>query len=71
MERISNGGLFAEQTAEVRDIFKLYLPFDYPGSKAYAVKRILPLVPEHRIYIEPFCGGAALFLQRKRLSTIG
>ena len=29
------------------------------------LKHILPLIPPHRIYIEPFCGGAAVFFAKQ------
>jgi DNA adenine methylase len=34
------------------------------GGKRRLAKTILPLFPEHRTYIEPFCGAAALFFMK-------
>ena len=31
------------------------------GGKRRLAKKILPLFPKHTAYVEPFCGGAALF----------
>jgi len=31
------------------------------GGKRRLAKHIIPLFPEHRTYVEPFCGGAGLF----------
>jgi DNA adenine methylase len=31
------------------------------GGKRRLAKKILPLFPQHTAYVEPFCGGAALF----------
>ena len=31
------------------------------GGKRRLVKHILPLIPSHQCYVEPFAGGAALF----------
>jgi DNA adenine methylase len=36
-------------------------PISYYGGKQNLVSTILPLIPEHRLYCEPFCGGAAVF----------
>jgi len=37
----------------------------WAGGKRKLAKYILPLFPEHKTYIEPFCGGAALFFARQ------
>ncbi|QEY24940.1 DNA adenine methylase [Neisseria animalis] len=34
------------------------------GGKRRLAKRLLPMFPEHTCYVEPFCGGAALFFLR-------
>lgn len=34
------------------------------GGKRRLVKSILPLVPNHQCYVEPFAGGAAMFFMR-------
>lgn len=36
-------------------------PFRYPGGKFYARKLILPLIPPHDTYGEPFLGGGQIF----------
>jgi DNA adenine methylase len=36
-------------------------PIKYYGGKQNMLKHLLPLIPEHRIYDEPFLGGGALF----------
>lgn len=36
-------------------------PISYYGGKQNLVSTILPLIPEHRTYIEPFVGGGAIF----------
>lgn len=35
--------------------------FGYPGGKHFAAKTIVPLIPPHATYTEPFCGSAAIF----------
>ena len=40
-------------------------PFAWPGGKRNLVKRLLPLLPAHRIYVEPFCGSAKLLFAKK------
>ena len=36
-------------------------PFAYYGGKQRLVPDLLPMIPPHQRYVEPFCGGAALF----------
>ena len=35
------------------------------GGKRYLAKQILPLFKPHTTYVEPFCGGAALFFMKE------
>lgn len=35
------------------------------GGKRLLAKHILPLLPDHTCYVEPFCGAAALFFLKK------
>ncbi len=44
----------------------LKTPITYYGGKQLMVKHILPNIPEHRTYIEPFCGGAAIFFAKEK-----
>jgi DNA adenine methylase len=39
-------------------------PISYYGGKQRLVPEILPLIPQHRRYIEPFVGGGALFFAK-------
>jgi len=39
-------------------------PISYYGGKQRLVPEILPLIPQHRRYVEPFVGGAALFFAK-------
>ncbi|GEA13747.1 DNA adenine methylase [Alteromonas sp. KUL49] len=36
------------------------------GGKTKLLKHLLPLVPEHRTYVEPFCGGAAMLFAKEQ-----
>ena len=40
---------------------RLKTPITYYGGKQQLLTTILPLIPEHNLYCEPFCGGAAVF----------
>lgn len=40
-------------------------PFAYYGGKQLLAKRIINLIPKHTAYIEPFCGGAAIFFAKE------
>src|SRR5690349_16305076 len=37
----------------------------WPGGKRCLLEHILPMIPEHKSYIEPFCGGLAVFLAKQ------
>lgn len=39
-------------------------PFRYPGGKFYARKLILPCIPKHHKYCEPFAGGGSIFFAK-------
>lgn len=40
-------------------------PISYYGGKQKLMPKILPLIPEHNLYAEPFCGGAAIFFGKE------
>ena len=39
-------------------------PLTYYGGKQLLASRIIKLLPEHEGYVEPFCGGAAVFWRK-------
>ncbi len=43
----------------------LKTPISYYGGKQNLLKRILPLIPVHTVYVEPFFGGGAVFWAKK------
>ncbi len=44
---------------------ELKTPISYYGGKQSMIKDILPLIPDHKIYVEPFFGGGAIFWAKK------
>src|ERR1700722_9405160 len=38
----------------------------WPGGKSRLLKKILPLIPPHTCYCEPFAGGLAVLLAKER-----
>lgn len=40
-------------------------PFPWYGGKGKMAKRILPLIPPGKVYVEPYCGAASLFWHRR------
>lgn len=45
----------------------VHSPFRYVGGKFYARNSIIPLLPEHQSYIEPFCGGASIYFAKDKV----
>ncbi|MDO9001376.1 MAG: DNA adenine methylase [Bacteroidota bacterium] len=41
-------------------------PITYYGGKQTLLKYLLPLIPEHRMYCEPFFGGGAVFFAKPK-----
>lgn len=41
-------------------------PISYYGGKQAMLKHILPLIPVHQIYVEPFFGGGAVFWAKEK-----
>ena len=48
------------------------VPFGWLGSKATMLDIILPNIPEHKHYVEPFCGTAIVYLYKQpaRINTL-
>lgn len=40
-------------------------PLNYIGGKSRFVRAILPIIPEHTTYVEPFSGGAQIFFRKE------
>lgn len=41
-------------------------PISYYGGKQAMLKKILPLIPDHVVYVEPFFGGGAVFFAKDK-----
>jgi len=39
-------------------------PFSYYGGKQRMASKIIPYIPKHTVYAEPFCGGATLLFRK-------
>lgn len=48
---------------------KLKTPISYYGGKRSMLDVIIPLIPEHKIYCEPFFGGGAVFWAKEQVPT--
>lgn len=44
-------------------------PFSYYGGKQKLASKIIPYIPKHNIYVEPFCGGASVFWRKPCCKT--
>lgn len=45
----------------MKQVIELKTPIGYYGGKQMMLRHILPKIPEHKAYIEPFFGGAVFF----------
>lgn len=43
----------------------LRTPITYYGGKQKLISTILPLIPQHSLYCEPFIGGAAVYFAKE------
>ncbi|OGS08265.1 MAG: hypothetical protein A2270_10565 [Elusimicrobia bacterium RIFOXYA12_FULL_51_18] len=57
---------FLPQLEDAPELEKVHGAFKSPGGKYRLYKKILALIPEHKNYVEAFCGGAQVFFHKKR-----
>ncbi len=50
-------------------IKQIKTPTSYYGGKQNLVRHILPLIPDHTVYTEPFVGGGAIFWSKPPSTT--
>lgn len=48
------------------EVLNLKTPVTYYGGKQLMVRHILPIIPKHNLYCEPFAGGAAIFFAKEQ-----
>ncbi|MDT8337183.1 MAG: DNA adenine methylase [Candidatus Izemoplasmatales bacterium] len=48
---------------------RIKTPITYYGGKQSMIKDILPLIPKHKLYVEPFFGGGAVFWAKEKSNT--
>lgn len=53
----------------VKGIKIMKTPISYYGGKQTMLKHILPLIPEHSLYTEAFCGGCAVMFAKTPVSA--
>lgn len=57
---------FLPQLDNPEDVEKIQGAFKSPGGKFRMAKKLVPLIPEHKTFVESFCGGAQVFFHKKR-----
>ena len=45
--------------------FNLRTPISYYGGKQKLARTVLSFMPQHKLYCEPFLGGAAIFFAKE------
>jgi len=53
-----------EEETKALEVAKARQPFGSPGGKSRSAELIVSYLPEHKTYVEPFAGGAAVFWKK-------
>lgn len=60
-----------DQTRPItEDDFSMQKPFGHPAGKANQTGQIIPLIPKHSKFVEPFCGSATVFFSMKNTGNV-
>jgi DNA adenine methylase len=51
------------------EIINMKTPITYYGGKQTMLKHIIPMIPNHNRYCEPFCGGAAVLFAKRPVDS--
>lgn len=58
--------LLLPHTEDPEDLEKIQAAFKSPGGKWRLCKKLIPFIPDHKTFVEGFCGGAQVFFHKKR-----
>ena len=65
----SESPLFLSHLDDEGYLEKVQAAFKSPGGKYRLYKKIIAVMPEHKTFVEGFCGGAQVFFHKKRSET--
>lgn len=59
----TEGSPTVEEAEEIKEAVRQ--PFGSPGGKRYMADRLVRMIPDHKVYVETFIGGGAVFWKKK------